>query len=227
MPQVKRRLAAAIEHTLLKAGASPADVERLCDEAVRYGFFAVCVHPGLIRSAADALAGAAVRVVSVVAFPHGETFAATAADEAARCVQHGAHEIDMVLPLGHARARRFDQVGAQVSAVRRAANGATLKVILETGLFDPTSLRELGEICIDAGADFLKTSTGFGPRGASIEDVALLSELARGRVGVKASGGIRDAAFALALLDAGAARLGTSSGVALLAGHAEAKPPDY
>lgn len=211
-------LAAYIDQTLLKPTATPADIRALCAEALQYRFFAVCVQPSFVRQARLELAGSQVRVVTVVGFPQGVSLSATKALEAAQAVALGADELDMVIHLGHAKAHDWKAVEADVRTVREAAPGRVLKAILETGYLDEDEIRSAAEAALAGGADFLKTSTGFGPRGASLEDVRLLAEVARGRARVKAAGGVRDVQTARAMIEAGAERLGTSSGVALVQG---------
>lgn len=210
-------LARRIDHTLLKPDARPEDVERLCREAVEWGFYAVCVNPIYVPRAVRALAGSPVRVACVVGFPLGATTPLVKAVEAAGAVAAGAAEIDMVAPPGLLLAGDVRGYAAHVEAVAEAIGpSARLKVILETGLLDPAQRRLAARIAVDHGAHFVKTSTGFGPGGATVEDVRLLVEAVEGRAGVKASGGIRTARAALQLVEAGAARLGTSSSVAIM-----------
>ena len=211
-------IAKTIEHTLLTAAATPGEIAQLCREAAEHGFHGVCVNPILVPLAAGELLGASPCVVSVVAFPLGATVPAVAAAAARQAVADGATEIDMVIPVGLALVGDDAAVTRSVTAVREAIPGQTLKVILETGHFPAERIVALGRLAVAAGADFLKTSTGFGPRGATVEDVRLLVEAAEGRAGVKAAGGIRSAEAARALLEAGASRLGTSAGVAIVAG---------
>jgi deoxyribose-phosphate aldolase len=214
----RAELARAIEHTLLRQSATRADVACLCDEALQYGFHGVCVNPLFVADASARLRGSAVSVVSVVAFPLGASVVDVAVREAERAMADGASELDLVLPVGLALARQYAAVYRFTAAVREATRAATLKVILETGHFSPGQLGELVPYVLESGADFLKTSTGFGPRGASVEDVRLLLRLAAGRAQVKAAGGIRCASDARALLAAGASRIGTSRGVAIVSG---------
>ncbi|ADR36111.1 deoxyribose-phosphate aldolase [Oceanithermus profundus DSM 14977] len=211
-------LAKYIDHTLLKPTATPADIERLCREADEHYFYAVCVNPAFVPAAKKALGASPVRVAAVIGFPLGANASQIKAAEAALAVSQGADELDMVIPVGRALAGDWDAVAADVRAVREAAPGAVLKVILETGYLDEAQIRRSAEAALAGGADFLKTSTGFGPRGASIEDVRLLAEVAGGRAKVKAAGGIRTREDAWKMIEAGASRLGTSSGVALVEG---------
>jgi deoxyribose-phosphate aldolase len=212
-------IAASIEHTRLAADTTAVEVEALCAQAVEHGFAGVCLGPVFVPQASARLRGSAVRVVTVVGFPLGQGAPRADAFAAALARDQGAHEIDMVVPIGLAVAGELARVEDHVAAVRRAVPLAVLKVILETGFFAPARLELLARTCVAAGADYLKTSTGFGPRGASPEDVALLVRVASeaGRtVSVKASGGIRTLKEARALLEAGATRIGTSRGVDLV-----------
>ena len=204
----------AIEHTLLKADATPHAIEALCDEALQFGFAGVCVNPAYVPLARARLVERS-RVVSVVGFPLGASSEAADVCETKWLVSHGVDEIDMVVPVGLALAGRLDQVTARVRAVREAASGVVLKVILETGYFDSEPLRRLAAAALEAAPDYLKTSSGYGPRGATVEDVELLVSVGDGHTRVKASGGIRTLDAARALLAAGASRLGTSSGASM------------
>lgn len=217
MRSMRTPLAAMIEHTLLRADATPAAVDRLCDEAVEWGLLGVCVAPLHVARAAARLASGSPRVVTVVGFPLGGAVPQVMADEARRAAADGAAEIDMVIPIGLGVAGDLDAVGAAVAAVRAAIPDRVLKVILETGFFAPEQLRALARVVVAAGPDFLKTSTGYGPRGATVADVELLLQAGAGRAGVKAAGGIRTAAAARALVEAGATRIGTSNGAAIAA----------
>jgi deoxyribose-phosphate aldolase len=206
------RLAGCIEHTLLRADTTPEAVDRHCLDAVEARLFAVCVSP-IYVAAARRRVGEAVRVVTVAGFPLGASTPAVKAEEARRAVEEGASEVDMVLAIGKALGGGWTDVEADIRTVRDAIPRSVLKVILETGYLDEPALRRAVEASVAAGADFVKTSTGFGPRGASVEDVRILREAARGRAQVKASGGIRTYDQALAMIAAGATRIGTSNGV--------------
>lgn len=223
-PQPSRaQLAAFVDHTLLKPEATDADVAALVAEAAELGVYAVCVSPSMVPVAVRA--GAGVRVASVAGFPSGKHLPAVKAHEAALAVASGACEIDMVIDVGAALAGDLDAVRADVHAVRGAIGGTVLKVIVESAallaLADEPTLAQVCRAVEDAGADFVKTSTGFHPAGgASVRAVALMAETVGGRLGVKASGGIRTAEDALAMLDAGATRLGLSGTRGVLDGLA-------
>jgi deoxyribose-phosphate aldolase len=209
-------LASYIEHTVLKADATARDVERLCAEAVTHQFFGVCVNPLFVARARNWLESSAARVITVVGFPLGAGLPQAIAHEARCVVEAGAVEVDMVIPIGAALAAEWNRVGEHVQAVREACPDAVLKVILETGYLTVEQVEQAARAALAASPQFLKTSTGFGPRGASVADVEQLKALCPPGVGVKASGGIRTRQFALDLVTAGATRLGTSSGVAIV-----------
>jgi deoxyribose-phosphate aldolase len=214
-------LAALIDHTLLKPEATRADVAALVAEAAALGVYAVCVSPSMVPVAVDA--GAGMRVAAVAGFPSGKHLPAVKAHEAALAVASGAGEIDMVIDVGAALAGDIGAVRSDIEAVRAAAPRAVLKVIVESAvLLAQAGGGALADVCRaaeDVGADFVKTSTGFHPAGgASVDAVALMAETVGGRLGIKASGGIRTAADAVAMLDAGATRLGLSGTRAVLDG---------
>lgn len=217
----RAQVAACVDHTLLKPEATDADVAALVAEAAELGVYAVCVSPSMVPVAVRA--GTGVRVASVAGFPSGKHLPAVKAHEAAVAVASGATEIDMVIDVGAALSGDIDAVRSDVQAVRGAIGGAVLKVIVESAallaLADEPTLARVCRAAEDGGADFVKTSTGFHPAGgASVRAVALMAETVGGRLGVKASGGIRSAADALAMLDAGATRLGLSGTRAVLDG---------
>ncbi|WP_225774483.1 deoxyribose-phosphate aldolase [Pseudomonas sp. Marseille-Q5115] len=211
-------LAKMIDHTLLAADASRAQIATLCDEARTHGFYSVCVNPGNVPYASQCLESADVKVCAVVGFPLGATQTASKAFEAAQAIAAGAGEIDMVLNIAWLKDGLFDAVRDDIAAVRDACGDIPLKVILETCLLDEAQKVRACEICRDLGVAFVKTSTGFSRSGATVEDVALMRKVVGPHIGVKASGGVRDAATALAMIEAGATRLGTSSGIAIVTG---------
>jgi len=213
-----RELASRIDHTLLKPQATDEEVRRLCREALEWGCASACVNPARLPAAVEVLAGSSVKACSVAAFPLGAADGETRLFETRRAVALGAREVDTVVELGLVKARAWKKVEAQVRHQVEAARPADLKVILETGLLEEEEIRRLVDLCARAGAAFVKTSTGFGPRGATVEDVRILADAAAGRIRVKASGGIRTREQALALLEAGADRLGTSATAKILEG---------
>ena len=208
--------ASFVDHTLLRPNATRSEILHLCEEAVEHGFAAVCIPPCFVRAAAECVYGSEVAVATVVGFPLGYATSASKAFEAAEAVSAGATEVDMVINLGAAAEGRFADVEDEIRRVVEAASGAIVKVILETAHWDAATQTQLTQRVISAGAHFVKTSTGFGPRGASLADVETLVAAAAGKIGVKAAGGIRDWEFCRSLLQAGATRIGTSSGVAIM-----------
>jgi deoxyribose-phosphate aldolase len=213
---MRQDLASVIDHTLLGPGAGSADVARLCSEAAGHGFKAVCLNRIWVEAAWRALRGTGVLVCSVVGFPLGATSPGVKAFEASEAASAGADEIDMVLPIGQLKEGRFDLVREDIAAVVRACEGRVVKVILETGLLTLEEKIAACHISVEAGARFVKTSTGFGPGGATLEDVALMRRTVGPEIGVKASGGVRTADQVDAFLEAGASRIGTSSGVSIV-----------
>lgn len=211
-------LARYIDHTLLKPEAGPEQISRLCAEAREHSFAAVCVNPVYVPLAARELAGSGVKVATVCGFPLGALLPEQKAAEARASIKAGADEVDMVIHIGAARAGDWAAVQRDIAAVREACGSAVLKVIIETALLDDDGKRRATEAAAAAGADFVKTSTGFASGGATPEDVALMREVLAGRAQIKAAGGVRSAADAQAMIDAGATRLGTSGGVALVQG---------
>ena len=207
-----------IDHTLLAADATPASVQRLCDEAREHGFAAVCVNGVHVPRCTERLAGSAVRVCAVVGFPLGASDPRAKSHETRVALECGAREIDMVLQVGALRAGERELVLRDIESVVSAASAerALVKVILETGLLSRDEIVTACRLAEEAGAGFVKTSTGFGPRGASREDVELMRSCVGARLGIKAAGGIRTPSFARELLAAGATRLGCSASVALV-----------
>jgi deoxyribose-phosphate aldolase len=217
-PQSPAELAPLIDHTLLKADATEAELRRWCAEALEHRFCSVCVNPGNVALVAGLLAGSGVKTCSVVGFPLGATTPDSKAAETADAVRNGAEEIDMVINIGALKDGRLDAVRADIAAVRAACPGRVLKVIIETSLLDDAQKRTACRLAAEAGADFVKTSTGFSTGGATVADVALMRGVVGEALGVKASGGVRTWDGALALIAAGASRIGASSGVALVTG---------
>lgn len=219
MPTLDRTLAAFIDHTLLKPGATGAEIDTLCREARDCGFASVCVNGCWVRRCKEGLAGTGVKVACVVGFPLGAMVPEAKAFEAERAVADGADELDMVLNLGALKAGDADAVERDIRGVVQAARGRAVKVILETGLLDEAEKVLACQLSQRAGAAFVKTSTGFAAgSAATVEDVALMRRTVGPDMGVKASGGIRTRADARRMLASGASRLGTSSGVAIVTG---------
>lgn len=219
-----KRMADAIDHTLLKPTATWPEYQKLCAEAKNHNFVAVCVPPVFVKGCVQELDGSAVRVATVIGFPLGYQASASKALEARLAVEDGAVEIDMVQNIAWAKEGRWGELEADISAVvkstKSANHQALVKVIIETCyLTDEEKVRSC-LAAVAAGADFVKTSTGFGSGGATVQDVELMRKTVGDRLGVKASGGVRSPEQAVAMLNAGASRLGTSSGVGLVGGSA-------
>jgi deoxyribose-phosphate aldolase len=213
------QVASLIDHTLLKPDATVTDIQRLCDEARRHRFFSVCVNPSNVRQAAALLRGTSVKVCCVVGFPLGAQPPESKALEARRAIREGAREIDMVINIGALKGREDAVVLKDIRAVVEACKDgrAISKVILETALLNDDEKVRGCELSMKAGADYVKTSTGFGPGGATVADVALMSRtVAARKLGVKAAGGIRSYADLLKMVEAGATRVGSSSSVKIL-----------
>ncbi len=208
-----------IDHTLLKADATQEDIERLCREAKDGDFASVCVNTYWVPLCAKLLAESDVKVCCVVGFPLGAMSTKAKAFETADARANGAQEIDMVLNIGELKAKQDAAVLADIRAVVEAADGAVVKVILENCLLSEEEIVRACHLCVQAGADFVKTSTGFSTSGATVEDVRRMKEAVAGKCLVKAAGGIRSAEDMDAMLEAGADRIGTSAGMALLGEH--------
>jgi len=227
MTPTPQELARCIDHTLLRPDATAADIEGLCAEARANGFYAVCVHGSRVVQAAHWLADSEVKVAAVAGFPLGVTEADVKRFECETLIDLGAQELDVVLNIGRLKDGDDRYVLRELRDVVEAADGVPVKVILECALLTDEEKRRAASLVVESGAAFVKTSTGFGPGGATVEDVALLRAIVGPKLGVKASGGIRDAAAAAALLAAGATRLGTSAGVAIVRGVAGMPDPVY
>ncbi len=209
-----------IEHTLLKQDASKAEIKKLLDEAIENKFFGICVNPCNAAFASQYLKDTGIKTVTVIGFPLGQATCESKVLETIDAVKNGADEIDMVINCGKLKDKEYDFIADEISKVKAACQGKNLKVILETDLLSQDEIRKACELCIKGGADFVKTSTGFVKNGvgAKVEDVKLMYETVKeAGLGVKASGGIRDKETALKMIEAGASRLGTSSGVKIIA----------
>lgn len=211
-------LAKMIDHTLLKSAATRPDIEKLCQEARQYGFCSVCVNPFWVSYAKECLQGSDVKVCTVIGFPLGANTSAVKVYETADAIKNGADEIDMVLNIGALRNREYDTVLQDIQAVRRACEGHTLKVIIETSQLTDEEKVKACELATRAQADFVKTSTGFVGAGANAADVALMRRSVAPAMQVKASGGVRTQADAQTMIQAGASRIGASSSIAIVEG---------
>ena len=218
MPEFDSSIAALIDHTLLKPEATAADIRKVCAEARHYCFASVCVNPYWVRLVAGELAGSPVKVCSVVGFPLGANATEIKVAETAAAIRDGAQEIDMVLNIGELRGGNLEAVRADIKAVVEAAHagGAIVKVILETALLNDEQKIAASLLAKEAGADFVKTSTGFGPGGATAADVALMRRTVGSAMGVKASGGVRTLEDLQTMAAAGANRVGASASVKIV-----------
>jgi deoxyribose-phosphate aldolase len=209
-------IARLIDHTLLKPDARPEQVEQLCAEALEWRFASVCVNSSYVPWCRRQVEGSGVKVCTVIGFPLGAMLREAKAAEAAAAVNLGADELDMVMNIGWFKAGGDEMVVSDIHRVLDAAQKRPVKVIIEACLLTGEEKERATRLVIDAGAAFVKTSTGFSTGGATVEDVMLLARVAAGRIGIKASGGIRDYATALKMIEAGATRIGTSSGRAIV-----------
>ncbi|MDF2522290.1 MAG: deoxyribose-phosphate aldolase [Clostridia bacterium] len=210
----KKTLASYFDHTILKADAKEQDVEKLCKEAAEYSFASVCVNAANVKQAAELLKDSSVKVCTVVGFPLGATLPQVKAFEAQEAIKDGAAEVDMVINVGALKSGRLDLVEADIKAVAAACKGkALLKVIIETCLLTDEEKVTVCQLAKKAGADYVKTSTGFSTGGATAEDIRLMRKTVGADMGVKASGGIRDLETALKMIEAGASRIGASASV--------------
>ena len=205
-----------IDHTVLKADTPLETVKRICDEAMEYGFASVCINPCHVAYCADYLKDSDVNVCTVIGFPLGANTSAVKAFETKDAIANGADEIDMVMNIGALKDKNYDLVRDDVKAVVEAANGKLVKVILETCLLTEDEIKKACELCVEAKADYVKTSTGFSTRGATIEDVRIMKEAVHGKAKVKAAGGVRTPEDMVKIVAAGADRIGTSAGCSLV-----------
>ena len=205
-----------IDHTILKATASSADVQKLCEEAIEYEFYSVCVNGGYVADAKHLLQGTDVKVAAVVGFPLGAMTTASKVFEAKEAIENGASEIDMVINVAKLKDGEFDYVENEIRLIKEAIGDNVLKVIIETCYLTDEEKVKACELSLVAKADFVKTSTGFGTGGATYEDVKLMKSVVGDNAKVKASGGVRDKETAQKYVDLGAERLGTSSGIEIV-----------
>jgi deoxyribose-phosphate aldolase len=209
-------IAQLIDHTLLKPDARLEDIKQLCREATEHNFYSVCINPYWINTAKSLLKGSEVKICTVCDFPLGASLPQNNAFAVAKAIAAGAHEIDMVMNIGAALDGHWNFVEHEIHEVVSIANGRPVKVILETCLLNDDQIREACKTSVRAGAAFVKTSTGFSKAGATAEAVRLMRETVGPNIGVKASGGVRAAADAKAMIDAGANRIGSSAGVTIV-----------
>jgi deoxyribose-phosphate aldolase len=208
-----------IDHTLLKPETTKEQIEKLCNEAKEYNFASVCVNPTWVKYASELLQGTEVKVCTVIGFPLGANTPETKAFETKNAIENGAEEVDMVINIGALKSGNYDLVEEDIRAVVEAAKGKALtKVIIETSLLTEEEKVKACELSVKAGADYVKTSTGFSTGGATVEDVALMRKTVGPDIGVKASGGVRSADDAEKMIEAGATRIGASSGVKIVQG---------
>jgi deoxyribose-phosphate aldolase len=213
-----QNFAAMIDHTLLKAEATSDQIAKICEEAKQYGFASVCVNPTWVKFAAEKLQGAESVVCTVIGFPLGANTPAVKAFETKDAIANGAGEIDMVINIGALKEGNFDLVREDIKAVVEAANGTLVKVIIEACLLTDEEKVKACELSVEAGADFVKTSTGFSTGGATAADIALMRKTVGPDLGVKASGGVRSLEDMQLMIENGATRIGASSGVAIMNG---------
>ena len=211
-------IAHTIDHTLLSPEATSQEIDKLCDEARKYEFYSVCVPPSWVEHAKKHLGGSKVKVVTVISFPHGNDLSQSKALASQEAKKAGADEVDMVMNLGWAKEGNWALVEKDIAEVVKAVKPTPVKVILETCLLSEDQIRKACHAATQGGAHFVKTSTGYSKSGATVQAVQLMRQSVPASVEVKASGGIRDLATALAMIEAGATRLGTSSGAAIISG---------
>lgn len=207
-----------IDHTLLKANATISEIETLCKEAVMYDFFSVCVNSAFVPYAKDFLKGTDINVCSVVGFPLGAMSLKSKVFETEQALADGANEIDVVINVGLLKSGEVDKVREEIAQIKKACGNNVLKVILETCYLTDEEKKLVCKLSVEAGADFVKTSTGFGTGGATLSDVQLMKEAVNGKAKIKASGGVRDFQTAKQYIDLGVERIGTSNGIAIVTG---------
>ena len=212
----RKDIAQLIDHTLLRPDASYSDIEMLCREALRYEFHSVCIYPYYIEPVKNLLKGSNVRITTVIGFPFGMTTTEKKVFESMNAALAGADELDIVINISALKSGRWDIVRKDISDVIAATKGLVHKVIIETCYLTHSEKKKVVKTALDAGAAFIKTSTGFGPKGAQIRDIRLIRSIVGNKAGIKASGGIRTLKQVLAMLDAGASRIGTTSGIQII-----------
>lgn len=205
-----------IDHTILKATATEKDIIELCNEAKEYNFFSVCVNSGYVALAKEELKGTTVKVCTVVGFPLGAMSTAAKVFETQQALKDGAEEFDMVINIGELKSKNFKKVEEEIAEIKKAVGNKILKVIIETCYLTRQEIVIASEIAVKAGADFVKTSTGFGDDGARMENIELMKKAVNGEAKLKASGGVKNLDTALSFIEAGVERIGTSSGVSIV-----------
>mgnify|MGYP001021296429 CR=1 FL=1 len=215
-----------IDHTLLKATATEADIMQLCKEAIEYKFYAVCVNSCYVDLCSTLLHKSTVKIASVVGFPLGAMDILAKTAEARSAVLSGANEIDMVINIGFLKAGKYDLVEDEIKRIKRVVGKNVLKVIVETCYLTDEEKKIATQLTVNANADFVKTSTGFGTGGATLEDVALMKSITQNKIKIKASGGIRDYATAMQYIELGVSRIGTSNGIQIVS-HQTGNEQDY
>ncbi len=221
------KLNSYIDHTLLKPAATTEDIQNLCDEAERYKFYAVCVNGSRVADCKRFLKSGKVKIAAVVGFPLGASSTDVKIFEALKAIEDGADEIDMVINVGWLKEGRADDVLKEIKYLKEAIKQTVLKVIIETCFLSKEEIVRAAEICVAAGADFVKTSTGYGTGGATFDDVVLIKKTVGNQAKIKASGGVKDRESALKYLSLGVSRLGTSSGISLVEGVVETDGSKY
>ncbi|MGG0382614.1 deoxyribose-phosphate aldolase [Priestia filamentosa] len=216
---MSKEIAKMIDHTLLKADAKKEEIEKLCEEAKEHHFASVCVNPTWVSLSSSLLEGTDVKVCTVIGFPLGANTPEVKAFEAQNAISNGATEVDMVINIGALKDGNDQEVKRDIQAVVEASKGVLVKVIIETCLLTEDEKIRACKLAVEAGADYVKTSTGFSTGGATVEDVVLMRKIVGPDVGVKASGGVRNAEGAKAVIEAGATRIGASSGIAIVNGY--------
>ena len=209
-------LAKYIDHTLLKAPATPKEIEQLCKEAVEHNFFAVCVNGCYVSLAKVSVIGSNVKVAAVIGFPLGAMSTEAKVLETQSCIANGADEIDMVINVGMLQSGNYQYIEDEINQINKATGDKVLKVIIETCYLTTEEKKTACQLAMNAGADFVKTSTGFGAGGATLDDVKLMKNVVGDQLKIKASGGIRDKKTALEYIDIGVSRIGTSSGIKIV-----------
>lgn len=212
----KLNMAGLIDHSLLQPEATEADVVKLCEEAKRYGFFSVCVYPSYIKMAKEFLSGSKVRISTVIGFPSGMTSSGAKIYEALEAVILGADELDIVMNIGTAKSGRWNTVEQEITDILTATPGSVHKIIIETCYLTEDEKKKATSMVTETGAEFVKTSTGFGTAGATVQDVKLIKSITKGKTGIKAAGGIKTVKDIRAFIEAGATRIGTSAGVEIM-----------